>query len=357
MFTTSFLARLLVEKYVLGRPLERIVAALKNDGFNVAKGTLVGSLKALSILLAPLNEAICAKNREAAHLHIDETSWNVFETAEDKVNNRWWLWTFVADNTVVFIIDQTRSTKVVSNHLGIDINSNSLEIGSHFLISSDFYSVYQSLNTLDGVDALWCWVHIRRYFIRAGDAHKELHSWSRTWTKRIGALYVAHRALSVSTPGSTDYIRAEVEFSEALDAIDTARKIEAIDNTLHPGAAKVLATLDNEWEGLSRHKDFLELPLDNNAAERALRNPVVMRKNCYGSGSVWAAELASRIWTITATAQLIGINPLTYLIAYLDACATAGGKPPSEMVLETFLPWLASETNLTIWKNEREQDP
>ncbi len=80
-------------------------------------------------------------------------------------------------------------------------------------------------------------MHIRRYFIRAGDAHKVLHSWSRTWTKSIGALYLAHRALSVSTPESTDYIRAEVEFSEALDAIDTARKIEAIDNTLHPSTA------------------------------------------------------------------------------------------------------------------------
>ena len=32
MFTAQFLARLAVEKYVLGRPLERIVAALENDG-------------------------------------------------------------------------------------------------------------------------------------------------------------------------------------------------------------------------------------------------------------------------------------------------------------------------------------
>lgn len=41
MFTSGFLARLAVEKYVLGRPLERIVTALSNDGFDVAKGTLV----------------------------------------------------------------------------------------------------------------------------------------------------------------------------------------------------------------------------------------------------------------------------------------------------------------------------
>ncbi len=53
MFTSQFLARLLTEKYVLGRPIERIVSALSNDGFKVAKGTLVGALKALSQLLVP----------------------------------------------------------------------------------------------------------------------------------------------------------------------------------------------------------------------------------------------------------------------------------------------------------------
>jgi transposase len=78
-FTTQFLARLLVEKYVLGRPLERVVAALDADGLEVAKGTLVGVLKALSVLLAPLDEAIRARNATAGHLHVDETSWRVFE--------------------------------------------------------------------------------------------------------------------------------------------------------------------------------------------------------------------------------------------------------------------------------------
>ena len=47
----------------------------------------------------------------------------------------------------------------------------------------------------------------------------------------------------------------------------------------------MLATLDREWDGLVAHREFPELPLDNNAAERALRRPVVARKNVYGSGS------------------------------------------------------------------------
>jgi hypothetical protein len=32
-----------------------------------------------------------------------------------------------------------------------------------------------------------------------------------------------------------------------------------------------------------------------------------------------SAELASQVWTITATAQRVGLNPLAYLKAYLDS--------------------------------------
>ncbi len=74
-------------------------------------------------------------------------------------------------------------------------------------------------------------------------------------------------------------------------------------------------------------REFPELALDNNTSERALRGPVVGRKNYYGSGSVVSAELASRVWTITATAGRAGLNPLTYLTAYLDECARGGTTP------------------------------
>jgi len=201
LFTASFLARLVVEKYVLGRPLERIVSALANDGLDVAKGTLVGCFQALSVLLAPLDAAIRARNACAGHLHVDETSWRVFEEVAGKANHRWWLWTFVGPDTVAFLIDPTRSTKVLTSHLGIDMEVGSLAEGRHLLLSSDFFTVYQSLATLEGVDPLWCWAHIHRYFIRAADAHTELKPWTAEWLTRIGALYVCIPAIPATRSG------------------------------------------------------------------------------------------------------------------------------------------------------------
>jgi transposase len=127
LFSTQFLARLLHEKYVLGRPLERICATLCAEGLAVSKGSLTGALRAVSDLLAPLDVAIRDRNAQAAHLSIDETSWRVFEDLEGKANHRWWLWVFIAADTVLFHIDPTRSAKVLEHHLGVDISSGTLE--------------------------------------------------------------------------------------------------------------------------------------------------------------------------------------------------------------------------------------
>ncbi len=208
------------------------------------------------------------------------------------------------------------------------------------MLSTDFYTAYQCLARVQGVDPLWCWAHIRRYFIRAGDAHVQLQIWRDQWVARIADLYLAHRAMATAEVGSAGHTQARQAFDQALNTMDTRRREQAAIHSLHPAAKKVLATLDREWEGLTRHRDFPDIALDNNPAERALRTPVVGRKNYYGSHANWAAHLAARVWTITATADRNHREPLAYLTEYLQACATAAGKPPQGQALQRFLPWL-----------------
>ena len=343
LFTAGFLARLAYEKHVLGRPVHRIVQALAADGFDVAAGTLCGALKQVAPLIAPWAAAIAAHGRQAGHVHADETSWQVFEDIEDKDGHRWWLWVFVTDATTVFVMDTSRSAGVAAAQLGIDREQTALEAGRRLVISSDFHRAYQSLARIDGVDALWCFAHIRRYFLRAGAAHPgELGEWCAAWTERIAVLYRAHHALAVTIPGTGAHEQALQRYQRAFTSLDAARIQQAGlagDGLLHPAAARVIATLSNEWDGLARHQDLPQLPLDNNTAERALRNSVIGRKNFYGSGARWAADLAADVWTITATAARNGLEPLPLLEDYLTACAQAGGTAPAGADLEPFLPW------------------
>jgi transposase len=80
-----------------------------------------------------------------------------------------------------------------------------------------------------------------------------------------------------------------------------------------------------------------EVAMDNNTAERILRNPVIGRKNYYGSGSVWSAHLAAMMFSVVQTVLLWGLNPHHWLRAFLQACAENGGQSPED--LSPFLPW------------------
>jgi len=93
-----------------------------------------------------------------------------------------------------------------------------------------------------------------------------------------------------------------------------------------------------------------EVPLDNNAAERAERGPVVLRKNSYGSGAVWAGQLAAMLFSVFQTLCLWNINPRRWLTAYLQACAEAGGRAPAQP--EALLPWNLSEQQRQQWALE-----
>ena len=106
---------------------------------------------------------------------------------------------------------------------------------------------------------------------------------------------------------------------------------------LHHAKAKVLTSLHNHWDGLTVFLARPEVAMDNNTAERALRGPVVGRKNSYGSGSVWSAPLAAMMLSVRQTVLLWDLNPHHWLSACLQACADHGGKSPT--ALSAFLPW------------------
>ncbi len=89
--------------------------------------------------------------------------------------------------------------------------------------------------------------------------------------------------------------------------------------------------------GLTGFVERPEVAMDNNTAERILRNPVVGRKNDYGSGSVWSAHLAAMMFSVIQTVLLWGLNPHHWLHAFLQACADHGGQSPTD--LSSFLPW------------------
>ena len=79
------------------------------------------------------------------------------------------------------------------------------------------------------------------------------------------------------------------------------------------------------WTGLTRFVENPRIPLDNNAAKRALRGPVVGRKNHYGSRSQRGTQVAALFYTLCETAKLVGVDPYAYLLRALHAAIAQPG--------------------------------
>ena len=176
--------------------------------------------------------------------------------------------------------------------------------------------------------------------MRAAASKKGLEAWREAWLQDIAAMYAGWHARRDGTDDGTALLSALASMRDRLD-------IE-LTETLAPRAKKVLKMIDSHWDGLITFASHPEIAPDNNAAERALRPEVLLRKNCRGSGSPFAADLAGSAFSAIATAAQWNLNPLSYLNAYLRGCAQAGGDAPDDIT--AFLPWSASPEDLASWR-------
>ena len=103
--------------------------------------------------------------------------------------------------------------------------------------------------------------------------------------------------------------------------------------------------LNNNW---SRLVEFLTdgiIPLDNNAAENAIRPFVIGRKNWLHSSSVKGAHASASIYSIIETSKANGLDPYGYLKFIIEQLPLA----ESVEQIEALLPWKIDNEQLTAW--------
>ena len=324
----------LLDKFASHRPTERLLSQGRLLGLNVAAGTVAGGLERLEPLFQPVYDALRARNAEAAFAQADETRWLVFIDLEGKTGHRWWLWVFLGADTVIFRLDPTRSHEVPEGHFPAD---------ARVVLMVDRYSAYKAMAQvkLGHVVLVFCWSHVRRDFITVGKGWPASKEWALAWLRRIRDLYRHHRQRRISQAGGAEFVAADAAVRQTVAAMQAQAAAELADAKLPTPCRKVLASLQEHWDGLTRFVDDLRIPLDNNASERQVRGPALGRKNYYGSGALWSGRLAAMLFSLFATLTLAQINIRTWLTWFLESCAQNGGRVPSD--IGPFLPWKMSE--------------
>jgi transposase len=330
LYGISVWVEILLDKYFSYRPTERLLASLGLLGLDLAPGTVTDGLQRLEVLLRPIDEALKERNPRGDLHQGDETRWRVFIALEGKEGYGWWLWVVLGPDTVIYLLDASRSHTVPEGHFRAE---------SRGVMVVDRYAAYKAMSWVkDGVLVLaFCWSHVRRDFIRVGKGWPELKTWALEWLRRIRVLYrLNDRRLAVPKDAAA-FGEADGCLRQAVAEMKAERETELAQADLATPCRKALESLQAHWEGLTRFVDDPRIPMDNNASERRARGPAVARKNFYGSGSLWSGQLAAALFSIFATLSLWKINPRRWLTWYFEHCAMAGGKVPAE--IPPFLPW------------------
>ena len=80
------------------------------------------------------------------------------------------------------------------------------------------------------------------------------------------------------------------------------------------------------------------MSIDNNSAERAIKNFAVGRRNWLFAKSIRGADASAIVYSIVETALLNGLKPYLYLTYVLEKLLQTGAFPKSEE-LDRLLPW------------------
>src|SRR5262244_1344326 len=297
----------LLDKYLYGRPTHRFCQELQHHGVPLAEGTLTDGLQRIAVLFEPVIRALYARQMGEKRFHGDETRWEVFAEVAGKTGHRWYLWVTQSASVVFYRMAPGRGADVPTAHVA-KLRKDLVDV----VLVCDRYSAYKCLaKDHDKLILAYGWAHVRRDVLKAARSWPELERWMFAWVDDIRALYCLNQARLEWWDETVPHDQQSAAFAERHCDLEThvsqmQARCEAylLDPDLHLVQKKVLSSLHNHWDGLTVFVERPEVAMDNNTAERILRNPVVGRKNYYGSGSVWSAHLAAMMLSVLQTMVL-----------------------------------------------------
>lgn len=311
-YSIDFAIEVATAKYVDHQPLERQVRTMAREGLVVDSQTLWDQMERLARVLDPTGDALGTHVRAQAVVFADETRWRLMgpKGQDAGESSRWQVWVVACPTAVTYAIQDSRSTKAARVVLG-DFEG---------VVVCDGYRAYSALaKQQPGLRLAHCWAHVRRKFL---DVEAFFPREAAAIVGLIGQLYAVEHACPSGRDG--DALRRELRASRSRAVLARIQQW-AVDVATTPesGLGKAIAYMAGLWSGLSYFVEDPRVPLDNNGAERAIRGPVVGRKNHYGSRSRRGTEVAALFYTLVESAKLCGVEPKAYLRRATEA-ALAG---------------------------------
>jgi len=365
-------AHTVLSKFGDHTPLYRQEDIHSRTGYLIRRSTLCGWLQALADLSLPLVMRMKHLLLQSSVIHTDDTKIKMLVPGAG-VAQEAKFWPYLGDwlhpyAVYDFTIDRSRDGPLdfVSGYKGY--------------LQADAYSGYDCIYAGDDVLEVACWIHARRYWHQALDNDPVRANTALGFIARLSQIEIQLRVA---------YPEQNQQGLRDFDAVADARQEHAVpildefkswlDNELETGRVLPKSVIRsaftytmNQWDALCRYTEHGFLSMENNSAERLVKNPAIGRKNYLFVGGIGGGRNAAVFYSLVSSAKANGVEPFAWLkdlftrLAYHrdgEAFAqAAAAEPVTSTELDDLLPdrWLADHpedawTINAIRREERKQ--
>lgn len=304
----SFIANILISKYVEHLPLHRLIARFARSGLKIPPATMGQWVKTGADPLLILYEAYKKIIFESFYLQMDETTLKVLEGEKGKAHLGYLWAVFDPVNKLPFYFyqpgrDHKGPKKLLECFAGV--------------LQCDGFSVYETLSAkLDDVALMNCMAHIRREFFDAQSNDAQRAQTALTLIKLLYGVEEKARNLGLNAEQ-----RLELRLKESKPIFDTLGEwLYTEYNKVTPASAigKAIKYALNRWKNMVLFFANGNIEIDNNLVENIIRPVAIGRKNYLFAGSHESAQRTAMLYTFFAACKHQGIDPEKWLTDILN---------------------------------------
>jgi transposase len=294
-YAPSFIAHLIVTKCSSSMPQYRLEKEYRSIGIPISRSTMCNLFHRGARELKPLYSAARALVPAALDVHADETSFR--QLGLDKKS---FFWDFVTPELIVYCYATDRSGDTPKAVLG----------QSQGRLVVDQHTGYNAVTKPGRRTRAGCLAHARRRIFDNSE-----HPEAKEALDLIGEIYrVEHQAKEAGIIGKDKHLALRKKDSRPLFA-KLLRWGRRHRGNFDPssGMAKAIRYLLRHWRALGCFLRHATIPPDNNKAEAGLRRVALGRSNFLFVGSEEAGHDLAVLYTLVASCEKNGVNPLAYL--------------------------------------------
>jgi transposase len=274
--------------YALGTTISQILSVFNYHlQFQMSPGGLVQQWHRLAAILEAWYEEILDDIQKTGVLHADETGWRVNGQTH-------WLWCFTCIRATLFTIERSRAGPVVLEFLKEQFSG---------VLVSDFWYAYNVLTCVKQK----CLAHLLREFKRVEQYKDCGGDWPR-FAKSLKRLI--RDGIRLRKRKDT---LAESVYERRRDRLEKRLGLILDQPWSNSQARRLVKRLVRHRAEVFTFLRYVEVPFDNNTAERAIRGAVIMRKTSYNNRSDKGAVTQSVLMSVMATLKQRGLNPVEIL--------------------------------------------